>query len=253
MATWVRRRGHALTCTELWREAAFPHADEYDGLFILGGPMNVYEVDEHPWLAPEEHFIARAICERKPIVGVCLGAQLLAVVLGGSVIENLDAEIGWFPVDLTPAGRDSVLFRNFPDPFTAFHWHGDCFSIPPRAIHAARSEACEQQAFTYENHVVGLQFHLESDEQGVAAMIQHGGEEMGCGQYVQDAYAIQDCGRYLPAAHDLLDNLLDNLVWYSWERAAGGLPNRTSIPASAPQPLTPIRRGEAPPIKTPRR
>lgn len=211
LATWVQHKGYVLTSTELWKEAAFPQTEEYDGLFILGGPMNVYDDKKYSWLAAEKEFIARAISERKSILGVCLGAQLLAVVLGGSVTEMFDKEIGWFPVDLTAAGRDSILFRDFPDLFMAFHWHGDCFSIPPRAIHVARSDACEEQAFVYENHVVGLQFHLESNEESIAAMIQHCGDDLCCGRYIQDPYSIEDCAGCLPAAHRIVAKLLDNL------------------------------------------
>ena len=80
LAAWVQSRGYALSGTNLWEQTTFPRTDEYDGLFILGGPMNVYEGEKHPWLALEQHFIARTIIERKPILGVCLGAQLLAVV-----------------------------------------------------------------------------------------------------------------------------------------------------------------------------
>ena len=93
----------------------------------------------------------------------------------------------------------------------AFHWHGDCFSIPPSAIHLARSAACEQQAFVYDDCVVGLQFHLESNENSVAAMIEHCGEDVRCGQYIQDAYSMESCADYLPAAKRLLFSLLDNL------------------------------------------
>jgi GMP synthase-like glutamine amidotransferase len=211
LAAWVQSRGHALTTIELWKDVAFPPTDEFDGLFILGGPMNVYEVGKYSWLAPEQQFIARAIRDRKSILGICLGAQLLAVVLGGSVSEMLDKEIGWFPVDLTPAGRNSILFDDFPDQFMAFHWHGDYFSIPPQSVHVARSEACEEQAFVYEDHVVGLQFHLESNENSVAAMIKHCGEDVSCGQYIQDAYSLENCVDYLPAANRLLFSLLDNL------------------------------------------
>ena len=222
LATWAKRSGCSLTCTEFWKEVSFPKTHEYEGLFILGGPMNVYEDKKHPWLAAEKEFIGRAISDRKPILGICLGAQLLAVVLGGSVTENLDKEIGWFPVDLTRAGRDSSLLREFPDQFMAFHWHGDRFSIPPRAIHVARSEACDEQAFVYENHVVGLQFHLESTENSIAAMIKHCGEDMSCGPYIQDPCAIEDCGNYLPGAHRLLFKLLDNLSSCSATRQAAG-------------------------------
>lgn len=212
LATWVRARGHRLTSTKLWQDHILPERDEFDGLFILGGPMNVYEVDEHPWLAAEQQFIALALVDDKPILGICLGAQLLAVVLGGSVTQNLDTEIGWFPVELTPAAHESALLRGFPERFMVFHWHGDRFSIPPDAIHLARSEACDEQAFVYKNRAVGLQFHLESTEHSIAALIQHCGEDISCGQYIQDSYAIQESSDQLPAAHRLLDTLLDRLA-----------------------------------------
>jgi GMP synthase-like glutamine amidotransferase len=200
-----------LTFTRLWQEAAFPPSDRYDGLFILGGPMNVYEEMKYPWLAAEKEFIARAVTQRKPILGICLGAQLLSVVLKGSVTENPDKEIGWFPVYLRDAGRESMLFRDFPNWFMAFHWHADGFSIPPRAVHVACSEACDEQAFVYENHVVGLQFHLESDTSSIAALIANCGEDLGCGRYIQDPFAIQDGADHQRVAHYHLFKLLDTL------------------------------------------
>jgi GMP synthase-like glutamine amidotransferase len=211
LASWAQRRGYVLTSTELWRNAIFPSRDEYDGLFILGGPMNVYEDDKYPWLAPEKEFIAQAISQRKPVLGVCLGAQLLSVVLGGSVTKNRHKEIGWFPVELTPAGRGCALFRDFTDQSMAFHWHGDRFSIPPRAIHIARSDGCDEQAFVYENHVVGLQFHLETMRENIAALVEHCGEEIVPGSFVQDREAIETGADNLPAAHAQLERLLDAL------------------------------------------
>ncbi len=211
-ATWARQRGYRLTRTELWVGARFPASDQYDGLIILGGPMNVGEDSRYSWLAPEKQFIKRSVSDGKLILGVCLGAQLLAESLGGSVTAMVDREIGWFPVSFTPDGRESGLFRQFPDEFMAFHWHGDCLSIPPKAVHAARSEACEGQAFVYKDRVVGLQFHLESDDASIAALIGHCGDELGCGPYVQAPRSIgEESAAHLPAAHGLLEKLLDTL------------------------------------------
>jgi GMP synthase-like glutamine amidotransferase len=218
----------------LWKDHALPAPDEFDGLFILGGPMNVYEDAKYHWFAPEKELIARAISDRKPILGVCLGAQLLSVVLGGSVTEMLDKEIGWFPVEVTPMGRDSNLFRGFPDEFIAFHWHGDSFSIPPHAVHVAQSDACDQQAFVYDNHVVGLQFHLESSEQTIAALIEHCGDDIGCGRYIQDPDAIASCANYIPEAHTLLGKLLDNLISGTAARRATDMPNDRQQRPTAP-------------------
>jgi GMP synthase-like glutamine amidotransferase len=212
LGTWARARGHALTRVEVWTGASLPPPDESDGVFVLGGPMNVYEEDRHPWLAAEKRFLAEAIAAGKPMLGVCLGAQLISLVLGGSVTKNPHGEIGWFPVRLTPAGREAGLFSGFPDEFTAFHWHGDRFSIPEGAIHAARSEACEQQAFVYEGRVVGLQFHLESTRESIEALTRHCGDEITRAPYVQAPAAMLEQASHLPATHALVDRLLDRLV-----------------------------------------
>ncbi len=200
-----------MTITKLWEAPTWPQPSDFDGLFILGGPMNVYERREYPWLAAEQQFIASSISMRKPVLGICLGAQLLAVVLGGTVTQMVDQEIGWFPVDLTPAGREVALFRDFPNQFLALHWHADSFSIPPGAVHVARSEGCEEQAFVYENHVVGLQFHLESDKQAVAAMIRCCGDGLCSGPYIQDLSDMTKQSNSLPTAPSLLFSLLDRL------------------------------------------
>lgn len=212
LAVWCQERRHFLTTIEVWQNRGLPLPEEFDGLFILGGPMNVDEEGKYPWLGPEKKFIARAIFDRKPVLGICLGAQLLSVVLGGTVREMLEKEIGWFPVELTRAGRDSSFFSSFPDEFMAFHWHGDSFSIPPHAIHLAQSDACDEQAFVYKNQVVGLQFHLEASEQSIAALIDNCGEDMCCGRYIQDPYAIASCANHAPVAQGLLSRLLDNLI-----------------------------------------
>jgi GMP synthase-like glutamine amidotransferase len=178
----------------------------------------VYEEILYPWLVSEKQLISRAIAARKPILGVCLGAQLLSTVLGGTVAKMVDKEIGWFPVELVPGGRDAGLFRGFPAEFMAFHWHGDAFSIPPRAVHIAKSDACDEQAFVYDKHVVGLQFHLESTEQTIDALIEHCAEDFECGRYIQDQYGIaDDSANHIPTAYSLLVRLLDNLVASSGE------------------------------------
>lgn len=211
LAGWVHERGHVLTTTKFWMSTSFPCPSDYDGLFILGGPMNVYQEREYPWLVEEKQFIARAIADYKPVLGVCLGAQLLSDVLGGEVTEMLDKEIGWFPVELTPDAGKSALFRDLPYGFMAFHWHGDSFSIPPGAVHAARSETCEEQAFVYDDHVVALQYHLECDQAGIDAMIQRCGDDLCCGKSIEDPYSLASHSGELPASHDILYRLLDRL------------------------------------------
>lgn len=211
LSAWVSSRRGVLTTTRLWESTDFPDHSDYDGLFILGGPMNVYEVNRYPWLASEQCFIAQAISLRKPILGLCLGAQLLAVVLGGTVDTMLEQEIGWYPVKLTRQGRASKICSGLPDQFMAFHWHGDTFSIPPGAVHLARSEACEAQAFAYDTHVVGLQFHLESTRESIHAIIRHCAEDLGCGPFIQDPTTLVDLPDVSPTPQTLLWHLLDGL------------------------------------------
>lgn len=223
LATWCQEQRFPLTRVELWKDLPLPAPEEFDGLFVLGGPMNVYEEAQYPWLRREKELIARAVSDCKPVLGVCLGAQLLSVVLGGTVTGMAEKEIGWFPVDLTSMGRGVDLFRGVPEKFMALHWHGDSFSIRPGAMHAAKSDACEQQAFVYEHHVVGLQFHLEASEHNIGALLKHGAENIGCGRYIQTPHAIEDGARYIPATQGLLSRLLKNLLSCPSEQCPSGV------------------------------
>jgi GMP synthase-like glutamine amidotransferase len=176
----------------------------------MGGPMNVYEDRVYPWLLPEKKFIEQAIEHRKFVLGVCLGAQLAADVLGGPVTPNLHKEIGWFPVSLTEVGRRSPVFEGFPIRFDAFQWHGDTFSIPPGAEQLAESEACANQAFQYAGHVVGLQFHLDYSVESIEKMLRYCGHELVNERYIQTAEAIRTFYHQLSTTSSLLYRLLDN-------------------------------------------
>lgn len=143
---------------------AQPSLDPYRGVVVLGGPMNVDEVDRHPHLATEVRLIQNAIERGMPVLGVCLGAQLIAKALGASVRSNGRKEIGWYDVEVSEAGRADPLFRHFAARERIFQWHGDTFEIPRGAVHLASSELCANQAFRYGDNVYGFQFHLEVDE-----------------------------------------------------------------------------------------
>ncbi len=140
-----------------------PSLDGYHGMVVLGGPMNVDQVDEYPHLATEVELIAEAIEREMPILGICLGAQLLAKALGAKVRANGVKEIGWTEIKRTPAGRDDPLFSHFRDVEPVFQWHGDTFDIPEGAVHLAKNDDCPNQAFRYGETAYGLQFHLEVD------------------------------------------------------------------------------------------
>jgi GMP synthase-like glutamine amidotransferase len=159
---WLRARRFTVTCSQLQRREPLPAARDFDWLIVMGGPMNIYEHDLHPWLVPEKKLIRDACVTNKKVLGICLGSQLIADVLGGSVTKNHEAEIGWFDVTLTDKAAGSGVFDDFPGRFEAFHWHGDTFEVPPGSEVVMSSEACPRQAFTWgEGLVVGIQFHLE--------------------------------------------------------------------------------------------
>jgi len=212
LGDWTRRQGHELVPIDVWTGGPWPNLRAGDGVFVLGGPMNVYEEDRYPWLKAEKRFLADAIAAGGPVLGICLGAQLLSLVLGGSVTRNRWPEIGWFPVEITAAGREAPVFRGFPPRFIAFHWHGDRFSTPPGAVHAGQSEACDQQAFVFGDRVVGLQFHLESTSESIRSLIENCGDEITRGPYLQEAAAMHEGVHYLATCHALLEQLLDRMT-----------------------------------------
>ncbi|GBC77956.1 GMP synthase [glutamine-hydrolyzing] [bacterium HR08] len=147
------------------------HLDEAVGLILMGGPMGVYEQDRYPFLIEEMRLIERALVGGKPILGVCLGSQLLAATLGARVAKGPQKEIGWFPVTLTDAARADALFADVPSSFIAYHWHGDVFDCPSGAVSLARSALTECQAFRYGTNAYGLLFHLEVTEPLIADMV----------------------------------------------------------------------------------
>jgi GMP synthase-like glutamine amidotransferase len=183
---WADRHGHMQTYTRVYEKPQFPDMDSFDWLVIMGGPMGVYDEIQYPWLFAEKKFVRKSIDAGKVIVGICLGAQLIAEALGAKVFVNQHKEIGWFPVKLTQAASASNLFGFLPDRFTAFHWHGDTFNLLQGAVHLARSEGCENQAFSYKDRALGLQFHLESTPQSVKDLAQNCCNEIQPGQYIQN-------------------------------------------------------------------
>ena len=143
---------------------AVPNVDGYHGLVVLGGPMNVDQVEAHPHLAAEVSAIRQAIEGDIPVLGICLGAQLIARALGAPVTVNPEKEIGWYDVAVSDAGREDPLFAHFADTEKIFQWHGDTFAIPAGATHLASTPSCRHQAFRHGDKVYGFQFHMEVDE-----------------------------------------------------------------------------------------
>ncbi len=211
ITVWARNRGHAVTRTRLCDGEDLPSLDSFDWLVIMGGLMNIYEEEAYPWLVTEKKFIEEAVADGKFVLGICLGAQLIADVLGGAVTRHRHKEIGWFPVSLTEQGTLSPVFEGFPRHFDVFQWHGDTFSIPPGADKLAESPGCSNQAFQYAGHVVGLQFHLEYSIRSIDKMLRYCADEMVGGPGIQSAESIRGSYRNVPGTSRLLHRLLDNL------------------------------------------
>jgi len=142
---------------------AEPSLEGYDGLIVLGGPMNVDEVDKYHNLKTEVKIIREAVKKGLPILGICLGSQLLAKALGAKVRKNPEKEIGWYEVSPTKKGQKDPLISNFMQEEKIFQWHGDTFELPDGAKLLASSPLCKNQAFRYGENVYGFQFHLEVD------------------------------------------------------------------------------------------
>lgn len=212
IGVWAAQHGHRVSRTRFYAADPLPLISEIDWLVIMGGPMNIYEEDQYSWLAQEKAAIAEAIQQGKLVLGICLGAQLIADVLGGVVRRNAQREIGWFPVTLVEGAAASPLFHDFPEQFMAFHWHGDTFAIPPGAQAIAASAGCANQAFVYADRVVGLQFHLESTPASVGRLIENCGDDITAGPYIQTPAAMLSEEQFFLDIGKNMTRLLDNMA-----------------------------------------
>lgn len=188
--TVLKKNGHTLTSTHLYKGDNLLSVNDLDLLIVMGGPMSVSDENIYPWLKAEKQFIKEAIKSGKKVLGICLGAQLIAEVLGAEVHKNKYREIGWFNVEITEEAAQTALSDILPDSFEAFHWHGDTFEIPAGAIHIAQSEACKNQGFIFDNRVLALQFHLETTPESAEALLKNCRDELDGSKYVQNEKEI---------------------------------------------------------------
>lgn len=183
--TWAISNNHELSVTKLYENSEFPALSDFDWLIIMGGPMSVYDEKKSSWFKAEKEFIESTIKADKIIIGICLGAQILAEVLGAKVYQNRKKEMGWFPVFMTEYGRNNKILNDFPASLTVFHWHGDTFVLPEAAKNLFRSDICTNQAFIYNDKILGLQFHLEATPGTIEEMITNCRNELIPDNFVQ--------------------------------------------------------------------
>lgn len=225
---WITKNNHELTSTKFYNNESLPDLNKIDFLIIMGGPMGVYDEAEYTWLASEKEFIKKAIEANKIVLGVCLGAQLIASALGTKVYPNKQKEIGWFPVSfnasLPPKGESlqhtsQANGFNLEQPpsggmgaFNVFHWHGDTFDLPNGAILHSSSIACKNQLFSINQKVMGIQFHLEATPEAIKAFVQNCGNELVQGQeFIQSDQTIIQTTQYIEQSNQMMFDILDRL------------------------------------------
>jgi GMP synthase-like glutamine amidotransferase len=179
--------------------------------------MGVYDEAMYPFLRQEHDFLQRAIAQQVPLLGICLGSQLLAKALGARVYRNPQKEIGWYTVDLTAAGCTDPLFAGIDSPVRVFQWHGDAFELPAGATALASSPLCTHQAFRYGDRVYGLLFHLELTPEIIHSWLDTFRDELaGVHGYIDPERIVADMPRYLKPYQRVSTQLFTNLVERLW-------------------------------------
>ena len=204
---WLRHAGYEITNTPFYASSVLPPIKAIDFLVVMGGPMSVNDEDSIPWLGAEKRFIRNVIDSGKTVLGVCLGAQLIASALGADVYRNPVKEIGWFPVQSVP--QNGILSFRFPAVTEVFHWHGETFALPPGAVLLASSAACVNQAFQIGASVIGLQFHLETTIESARDMVSNCRHELIPSQYVQTEKELLSA---TPACYCSINQLMGNIL-----------------------------------------
>ena len=203
---WAEAQDAEISCTRLYAGDPLPDTEIFDWLVVMGGPMGIYDHDEHPWLVAEKDFIRQSIRAGKTVLGICLGAQLIADVLGARVYPGPQKEIGWFPIQRAEGAPDLL-----PEALTVFHWHGDTFDTPDGAIHLAASESCQNQGFVYNGRVVALQFHMETTVESMEALIENCADELVDAPFIQTAEQMQTGSGNIGNINAAMKYLLDQL------------------------------------------
>lgn len=212
MEPWLRQRSGEVSATRFYQGEPLPEPEQLDTLIVMGGPMGADDEARYPWMAAEKRFIERCLEQDKKVLGVCLGAQLIARVLGAPVTRNQEAEIGWFPVQSTDAGQGDPIGALFEEGGPVLHWHGDTFAIPQGAVHLARSWGCENQAFRYGEQVLALQFHLELGMDHARALCRECAEDLKSGPWIQgETEILADPARF-SAAQRRLGRVLETFL-----------------------------------------
>ncbi len=212
MEQWISKNNHSLSFTRFYEKYRLPNVDDMDWLIVMGGPMGVYDESQYPWLTVEKKLIQKAIDNGKTVIGICLGSQLIAEVLGAKVYPNKQKEIGWFDVKLSDSANLNPMFKNFESSFPVFHWHGDTFDLPTGCIRLFQSNITLNQGFIYDNRVLAFQFHFEVTLKSLNNMVENGVDELNPTDGIQNASEILHHQDLINANHQKLFGILDQLA-----------------------------------------
>ncbi|HJH08386.1 MAG TPA: type 1 glutamine amidotransferase [Psychrobacter pasteurii] len=224
---WADSHHHQITISRSYNNDKVPTPDSFDWLIVMGGPMSVHDEDKHPWLIAEKQLIKQAIDAGKTVIGMCLGAQLIAHCLGAKVKPTGIKEIGWFELELTSDGKSHPLLQDLPQsPFNVFHFHGDGFDCPEGAQIIAQTKAWANQGFIYQaslhkalnTWVIGWQCHFEVTKESLPKMLSNGSKTLQSGlqhhpKTVQTADEILALGeQYIEQNNQRLEAMLNRLA-----------------------------------------
>ncbi len=209
---WAEARGISCHGTHLYRGDRLPEVGAADIVVVMGGPMGVHDEAEYPWLRREKTFLLDVLQSQVPILGICLGAQLIAAVLGAKVVRCPYQEMGYSPVKLTREAAGSGLFKDLPQTISPLHWHGETFTIPEGGIRVAGNDACMNQGFVGPGPVLALQFHLEATPELAYAWLREAGDTFSTPDAKESRY-IQNIERLLESAVQLTPS--NRLVLYT--------------------------------------
>ncbi len=205
---WIIDHRHDLKEYHLYHGDPVPAIPTFDMLIVMGGSMGANDEDEYPWLLNEKELIRTCVAMKKPVLGICLGSQLVAAAIGSRVYQGKEPEIGWFPITF------NLPFENItglPHDATVFHWHGDTYDLPAGAVLLASSVVTPTQGFLYGRHVVALQFHLEIKPENISLMINHAGDILVPGRYVQPAATLSEGLTHMDQSRRILYLFLEYL------------------------------------------
>jgi len=208
---WITQNGHTVTYTRFYEEYTFPMLNDIDLIIVMGGPMGVYDEKQYSWLTAEKRYLHQAIHSGKTVLGICLGAQLVAAALGAVVIPMAQKEIGWFKVTQTEIAEHLTILEGFEEEFTVFQWHGDFFELPVGSKHLLYSELCPSQAFLFNDKVLGLQFHFEVTPETLQEMVENGMSELMESETVQTATRILEQTEFFESNNRKMFQILDYL------------------------------------------